>query len=223
MNDSCPEKSCDAEAPPTKADKPREALIRDAFLLEWLTIAWMIVEAAVAIGAGIAAHSLLLLAFGIDSVIELASACVLIWRLSVELRHGRTLSEAAEHKAGRIAGALLFALATYVIAGAAYSLTRHQGAEFSIPGIALCIAAIPVMYFLARRKLSVAEQIGSRALRADAVESIACGWLSLIVVIGLAAQLALRAWWVDPLASLAIVYFLIKEGREAWKGDECCH
>ena len=81
---------------------------------------------------------------------------------------------------------------------------------------------MPIMYFLSRRKLVVAEQLGSRALRADAIESISCGWLSFVVVLGLAAQLALGAWWVDSLASLAIVYFLIKEGREAWTGDECC-
>jgi divalent metal cation (Fe/Co/Zn/Cd) transporter len=78
------------------------------------------------------------------------------------------------------------------------------------------------MYVLSRQKLAVAEQLGSRALRADAIESITCGWLSSVVVIGLLAQLAFRAWWVDSAASLAIVYFLIKEGREAWNGGECC-
>ncbi|MDE3115574.1 MAG: cation transporter, partial [Pseudomonadota bacterium] len=97
-----------------------------------------------------------------------------------------------------------------------------HGGEFSIPGLALAVAAIPIMYFLSRQKLSTAEQLGSRALRADAIESITCGWLSFVVVLGLLAQLALKAWWVDPLASLAIVYFLIKEGREAWEGEECC-
>jgi divalent metal cation (Fe/Co/Zn/Cd) transporter len=199
----------------------RATLIRDAFRLEWLSIAWMVIEAAVAIGAGIAAHSLLLLAFGIDSVIELASACVLVWRLSVELRHGQAFSEATERRASRIAGALLFALALYVVVGAGIGLWGHRGAEFSRPGIILAVAAIPIMYFLARRKLAVAEQLGSRALRADAIESVACGWLSFVVVVGLATQLVIGAWWVDSLASLAIVYFLIKEGREAWEGCEC--
>ena len=200
----------------------RATLIRKAFRLEGFTIAWMTVEAAVAIGAGIAAHSLLLLAFGIDSVIELASACVLIWRLSVELRHGQAFSEMAERRASRMAGGLLFALALYVVVAAAVGFGRQRGAEFSTPGMILAVAAIPIMYFLARRKVAIAEQLGSRALRADAVESITCGWLSFVVVLGLAAQLVLGAWWVDPLASLALVYFLIKEGREAWKGDECC-
>ena len=200
----------------------RAALIQRAFRLEWLTIIWMMVETAVAIGAGLAAHSLLLFAFGIDSIIEIVSACVLIWRLSVELRRGRAFSEAAERRASRIAGALLFALALYVVAGSAWGLWRHQGAEFSRPGIILTVAAIPIMYVLSRQKLAVAEQLGSRALRADAIESITCGWLSFVVVTGLVAQFALGAWWVDSAASLAIVYFLIKEGREAWHGGECC-
>ena len=200
----------------------RSALIQSAFRLEWLTFIWMMVETGVAVGAGIAAHSLLLLAFGIDSVIEIVSACVLTWRLSAELRRGRALSEKAEERASRIAGALLFALALYVVAGAAWGFWQHQGAEFSLPGLILTVTAIPIMYVLSRRKLKVAEQLGSRALRADAVESITCGWLSFVVVIGLVAQFTLGAWWVDSAASLAIVYFLIKEGREAWNGGECC-
>jgi divalent metal cation (Fe/Co/Zn/Cd) transporter len=206
---------------PEALEFERAALVRTAFELEWLTLAWMVVEAAVAIGAGLAARSLLLLAFGVDSIIELASAGLLLWRLSVELRHGRALSEAAERAAGRIGGILLFALAVYVVAGAAYSLWQRQGAEFSAAGLALTVAAIPIMYFLARRKLRIADEIGSRALRADAVESVTCGWLSLVVVAGLGAQLAFGAWWIDAVASLAIVYFLVKEGREAWAGDAC--
>jgi divalent metal cation (Fe/Co/Zn/Cd) transporter len=208
---------------PTVADPAERAvLIRHAFRLEWLSIAWMVIEGAVAIGSGIMAHSLLLVTFGIDSVIELASACVLVWRLSVELRHRQAFSEATERRASRVAGGLLLALALYVVVAAGIGLWQHHGAEFSTPGIVVAMAAIPIMYFLSRRKLAVAEQLGSRALRADAIESITCGWLSFVVVLGLAAQLALGAWWVDSLASLAIVYFLIKEGREAWEGDECC-
>jgi divalent metal cation (Fe/Co/Zn/Cd) transporter len=218
MSEDC----CGKEVSVTTDALKRATLIQRAFRLEWLTIIWMTVETAVAISAGVVAHSLLLFAFGIDSVIEIVSACVLIWRLSVELRRGRAFSEAAERRASRIAGALLFALVLYVVAGAAWGLWQHLGAEFSTPGLILTVAAIPIMYFLSRQKLAVAEQLGSRALRADAIESITCGWLSFVVVIGLLAQLALGAWWVDSVASLAIVYFLIKEGREAWNGGECC-
>jgi len=112
----------------------RVALIRQAFRLEWLTLAWMSIEAVVAIAAGIAAHSLTLLAFGIDSVIELASAGLLIWRLAVELHHGQAFSEDAERIASRIGGALLFALAAYVIASAGWGLWNRHGQEFSWRG-----------------------------------------------------------------------------------------
>ena len=155
--------------------RDRTALISQAFWLEYLTLAWMTVEAAVAIFSGIAANSLTLVAFGIDSVIELASAGILVWRLTVELRHGQMLAESAERKASLIGGGLLFVLAAYVVASASWKLWTHQGAEYSLLGLIVCVLALPIMYFLSRRKLALAETLGSRALKADAVESIACG------------------------------------------------
>jgi divalent metal cation (Fe/Co/Zn/Cd) transporter len=200
----------------------RTSLIRKAFQLEYLTLAWMSVEAAVAIGAGVAAGSLTLTAFGVDSLIELASACVLLWRLDVELRRGAQFAEKAERTASRIAGALLLALAAYVVIGAGWKFWTRQGAEFSLAGLIVSVVAIPVMYALARRKLRLADALNSRALRADAVESITCGWLAFVVVGAQAAQLLIDVWWLDPVASLAIVWFLVREGREAWAGEECC-
>ena len=200
----------------------REALIREAFRLEWLTVVWMVIEAAVAIGAGIGASSLSLIAFGADSVIELISAGVLIWRLSLELKQGHAFPEDIERRASRVAGGLLFLLAVYVIAAAGWGLWRGEGETFSWPGLIIALLAMPVMYGLARRKITLAEQIGSRALRADAVESITCRWISLAVVIGLLAQLSLGFWWIGSVTALAIVRFLIREAREAWVGEECC-
>jgi divalent metal cation (Fe/Co/Zn/Cd) transporter len=200
----------------------RAALIRQAFRLEYLTLAWMAIEAGVAIASALSANSLTLLAFGVDSLIEMTSALVLVWRLTVELRHGEKFAESTEAKASRIGGGLLFGLAIYVVAGAGWKLWMQQGAEFSLPGLVLSVLALPVMYFLSRRKLALAQGLGSRALRADAVESITCGWLSLVVVAALLAQLAIGAWWVDAVASLGIVWFLVREGREAWSGEECC-
>ena len=202
--------------------RDRIAMIHQAFWLEYLTLAWMTVEATVAIASGIVANSLTLVAFGIDSVIELASAGILVWRLTVELRRGQMFAESAEQKASRIGGSLLFVLAAYVIASAGWKLWTYQGAEFSRPGLILCMLAIPIMYFLSRRKLALAAILGSRALKTDAVESITCGWLSLVVVVALIVQLAIGAWWVDAVFSLGIVWFLIREGREAWSGEECC-
>jgi divalent metal cation (Fe/Co/Zn/Cd) transporter len=205
---------------PPRSD--RLLLIRDAFKLEWFTIGWMTVEAIVAIAAGVGAGSLVLLAFGLDSVIELVSAGVLIWRLSVELRHGQRFSDRAERIASRIGGALLFILAAYVTATAVWRLWTGTNEEFSWPGFVVALAAIPAMRWLAHRKIAIAEKIGSRALRADAMEAVTCGWLSFVVVVSLAAQWITSAWWIDGVGSLAIVWFLVKEGREAWSGDNCC-
>jgi divalent metal cation (Fe/Co/Zn/Cd) transporter len=205
---------------PPRSD--RLPLIREAFRLEWLTIAWMTVEAVVAIAAGVTAGSLVLVAFGLDSVIELASAGVLMWRLSVELRHGQKFSERAERTASRIGGGLLFLLAAYVTVAAMWQLWRGTGEEFSWPGFIVALVAIPAMRYLAHRKIIIAEKIGSRALRADAMEAVTCGWLSLVVVVSLAAQWLIGAWWIDGVGSLAIVWFLVKEGREAWLGESCC-
>jgi divalent metal cation (Fe/Co/Zn/Cd) transporter len=200
----------------------RIALIRMAFRLEWLTIGWMSVEAVVALISGLAAGSLVLIAFGLDSVIELISAGVLMWRLLVELRYGRAFSGDAEQLASRIGGALLFVLAAYVVLAAGWHLWTQQGEEFSLPGLILTALAIPIMRYLARHKIDLADKLGSRALRADAMESITCGWLSLVAVVSLTIQALFGFWWIDSVGSLAIVWLLIKEGREAWSG-ECCN
>ncbi|HKM61757.1 MAG TPA: cation transporter [Acidisphaera sp.] len=220
----CEDACCNAEpARPDVAFKSgRAELIERAFRLEYATIAWMVIEAAVAIWSGVQAASVSLLAFGIDSLIELASAGVLIWRLTVELRHGQAFAESAERTASRIAGGLLFVLAAYVVAAAAAKLRAHTGEAFSWPGLLVTMLAMPVMYVLARQKIAVAKALGSRAMRADAMESVTCGWLSLVVVVGLVAEGLTGAWWVDAVTALGIVWFLVKEGREAWNGDACC-
>jgi divalent metal cation (Fe/Co/Zn/Cd) transporter len=203
------------------ANAARADLVSAAFVLEWLTLAWVILEAALGIWASVSAHSVSLMAFGADSVIEATSASVLLWRLNVELREGQALSEEAERKASKIGGVLLFALTAYVVVSAAWALCAREGQEFSRIGLAITAATIPIMYVLAKRKIAVAEQIDSRALRADAMESITCGWLSSVVLAGILAQLVLGAWWIDSIISLAIVYFLVKEGREAWAVETC--
>jgi divalent metal cation (Fe/Co/Zn/Cd) transporter len=175
----------------------------------------------VAIGAAVAAASLTLLAFGLDSLIEIASALVLIWRLTVELRHGQAVSEQAETTASRIAGALLFGLAAFIVIGAGWSLWTGRAQQPSVPGLVIAFLAMPIMTLLARRKIVLATRLGSRAMRADAAESITCGWLSLVVVIGLVADWLTGWWWVDSVTSLAIVWFVVNEAREAWAADSC--
>ena len=113
-------------------------------------------------------------------------------------------------------------LAAYVVAAAAWKLWTQTGETFSWPGLVVTMLAMPVMYALARRKIAVAEALSSRAMRADAMESVTCGWLSLVVVVGLVAEGLTGAWWVDAATSLGIVWFLVKEGREAWSDEDCC-
>ena len=137
---------------PDPGAAPRTLLIRAAFRLEWFTVAWMVVEAAVALTSGVRARSISLTAFGVDSLIELASAGVLIWRLNVELRRGQSVAETAERAASRIGGALLLGLAAYIVVGAGWRLWTRQGAEFSWPGLLVSLAAIAIMWLLSRRK-----------------------------------------------------------------------
>jgi divalent metal cation (Fe/Co/Zn/Cd) transporter len=201
----------------------RSELVRQAFRLEYATLAWMTIEVVVAIWSAMQANSVALLAFGIDSLIELASAGVLLWRLTVEVRRGQEFGEAAESAASRIAGALLLALAAYVVGAAGWMLWTRTGATFSWSGFIVALLAMPIMYGLARRKIAVADALGSRAMRADAMESVTCGWLALVVVSGLVVQGLTGAWWADAAASLCIVWLLVKEGREAWIGEGGCH
>ena len=192
--------------------------------MEALTIAWMIVEAAASIAAGVLARSLLLIAFGVDSGIELLSASVLYWRLRREAQ-AKPGEEAAverlERRTARFGGYLLYALALYVLVQAGSGLWRRGAAETSWLGIAVAVVAALGMPVLARAKIRVAAEIGSRALRADAMETITCGYLSWVLLAGLVANALLHWWWLDSAAALVLVPFLIKEGREAIAG-ECC-
>jgi divalent metal cation (Fe/Co/Zn/Cd) transporter len=205
--------------PPQHGD--RLADVDRALGLERLTLGWMTVEAAAAIAAGAAAHSLVLEAFGIDSLIELLSAGVLIWRLTMELRSGEAFPERVERRASQVGGVLLFALTAYVAVSGVLALWRHQGQETSMAGLAVTGAAIPVMYVLARNKLALAKTLDSAALRSDAVESLTCGYLSTIVFVSLIAQWLLGAWWVAGASALLLVPFLFHEGREAWSASSC--
>jgi divalent metal cation (Fe/Co/Zn/Cd) transporter len=211
--------------PTSRRPFPGTALHLRALRLEGLTIAWMVVEATVSIGAGVRAGSLLLLAFGADSLIELLSAGVLYGRLRAETRAvavDDAAREAMEKRAARIAGWLLVALALYVLLQAGYGLLHRHVAETSWPGIVVAVVAALGMPPLARAKIRVADAIGSRALRADAMETITCGYLAWVLLLGLAANALLHWWWLDSAAALVLVPFLIKEAREAITGD-CCH
>ena len=196
-----------------------------ALRLEALTLVWMVLEASGSLGAGVLAHSVLLLAFGVDSIIELASAGLLYYRLSKEARAapGDMASvKALEEKASRISGWLLYALALYVVLQSGYGLLHRHTAETSLLGLGVAAVAAFGMPLLARAKLRIADAIGSKALRADAMETFTCGFLSWVLLAGLAANAIVHWWWLDSVAALALVPFLVKEGREAISGECGC-
>jgi divalent metal cation (Fe/Co/Zn/Cd) transporter len=198
-----------------------------ALLLTYITLGWMTIEGAASLLLGWASKSLLLEAFGIDSVIELFSAGILLWRLRIETvgRADEARVEIAEHRASRLVGYTLYFLVAYVVFNSAYGIFiahRVTDTHESAWGILIGLVAKIGMPILAGYKLKVAARLNSRALRADAVEAITCGYLSLVLIIGLAATRILGWWWLDSVAALALIPFLIKEGRAAIQGDSCC-
>jgi divalent metal cation (Fe/Co/Zn/Cd) transporter len=205
------------ESPRTR--KERAQAIRGGVNVERVTIAWMVVEAAVAIGAGVLARSILLTAFGIDSIIELVTGGVLLWRLLTEARGGSLARvERAENRAAWVTGVGLVLLCLYVVASTALGLLAHNKADASTVGIALSVAAVIGMPILARRKRAIAARIDSAPLRGDAACSITCAYMAGTLLVGLALNAVFGWWWVDSVAALALFYWLIPEAREALEG-----
>ena len=198
----------------------RDRLVRRGLWLAALTIAWNVIEAVVAIGAGIAAGSLALVAFGFDSIIEVLSAFVVVWQFRGELRGG--YDEDRERRALKAIAVTFFVLAAYVGFEAARDLFFvDTQADESPVGIILAALSLAVMPTLAWAKRRTAIDLGSPTLRADAQETFLCAWLSAALLAGLVLNAALGWWWADPIAALAIAGLAVKEGREAWEGDHC--
>ncbi len=214
------------EAEP-RAVRPRSLDVQLALRLTYLTLVWMTIEGAASLLLGWASKSLLLEAFGIDSVIELFSASVLLWRLRIEAsgRADEARVEAVEHRSSRLVGYTLYFLVAYVVFNSGYGLfisPRVTDTHESAWGILIGLVAKIGMPILAGYKLKVAARLNSRALRADAIESITCGYLSVVLMVGLAATRLLGWWWLDSVAALALIPFLIKEARAAVHGERHC-
>jgi divalent metal cation (Fe/Co/Zn/Cd) transporter len=195
----------------------RSRLIRRGVGLEIFTLAWMSVEAAVAVGSGLAAGSVALLAFGIDSVIEFVAASVVLREFRAE-QAGRILP-GGERRALRVIGVTFFLLAAYIAVDAGYTLLTASKPEQSVPGIAVSAAALVVMPTLALLKRRTGTRLGSDALLADAAESAFCAYLSAVVLLGVLLNAAFGWWWADPVAALLVIPLVIKEGMEALEPD----
>jgi divalent metal cation (Fe/Co/Zn/Cd) transporter len=192
----------------------RVQLERRARTLAWAGGAWHLVEFGVAIGAGVAAGSVALIAFGIDSLIELAAGGVIVWLFSDR----RT--ESAERRAQRLIAASFFALAVYVVVASARALAGSHP-DPSWLGIALAAVAAPSMPLLARAKRRVGRVLGSRATVSEGGQNLLCAYLAVALLVGLGANAFAGWWWADPLAGLVVAAVAIREGREAWRGDMC--
>src|SRR5712692_4097203 len=184
--------------------------VRSGVFAESLTIVWMTIEAAVALVAGIHAHSVLAVAFGLDSVIELFSGVVLLWLLLHAGKGGGRF----QLRATRIAGSLLIVLCIYVAASIAFGVARHVEPESSLAVVVIAAAALVLMPLLAAWKRRINETLKSAALRADIAEAVACAYMAAFVVTGLAAQRLLRVWWLEYAASAVLLIWLMREARE---------
>lgn len=186
-------------------------LVRRARWLAYLTIAWNVIEAVVAIAAGASAGSIALVAFGIDSTIETMSAVVVVWRLN-------DVSDDREERALKLIAVSFFLLAAFITFQSARDLITASQPETSIPGITITALSLVVMPLLARAKQRVGERMASRVVLADAVETWLCTYLSAIVLAGLLLNASGGWWWADPVAALGVAYLALREGREAWEG-----
>ena len=197
-----------------------DSLRRAALLLVTVGLLWNLLEAGVAFWAGLQAGSVAVLAFGFDSIVELMAGAVLVWRLKSEREESET--EAAERRAQRLLGLSFFLLAAYVV--------LHSGANLlgwlpepqpSLAGVGIVVASAVVMAVLYVGKMRIASRMQSRALRAEAMESLFCDLQDLSILIGLGLNSLFSWWWADPVSALFLVPFFIKEGRENFSGH--CH
>lgn len=198
----------------------REAVVQRGLRLEYLTLGWNLLEAVIAITAGVIAGSIALVGFGFDSVVECFSGAVMLWRLHSDADHHRR--ERIEQLALRLVGASFLLLAAYVAYDALVTILRRQPPETSVPGIAIAAASLIVMPVLARAKRRVASQLRSGAMRADSRQTDICAYLSAVLLGGLVLNAALGWWWADPVAALIMVPLIAKEGAEALRGKTCC-
>jgi divalent metal cation (Fe/Co/Zn/Cd) transporter len=187
-----------------------------------VTMAYNAVEALVAVWSGITASSIALIGFGLDSVIELAAAGALLWRLRLESSGAdHEAVERSERRVLRFIGLTFLALAFYVTAQSSLSLWRREAAGESAVGIALAIVSLVVMPLVSWGKLRAATELGSASLRAEAKETLACSYLSLTLLLGLTATAIAGWWWADSVAALLMVPWLVKEGLEGVRGEAC--
>lgn len=199
----------------------RAAALRRALRLEYFSLTWNFLETFVGLAAGIAAGSVALIGFGLDSVVEASSAAVLIWRLRHE-GSARWDIESLERRAVRLVAAAFAALAAYITVKAVMDLVTQHRPDESFVGIVLAVVSLIVMPVLAARKRRAARELDSRAMHADSSQTALCTYISAVLLFGLGANALLGWWWADPVAGLGIAALAAREARELWTTEDFC-
>lgn len=204
----------------TSSVSERPGLVRRGLRLNYLTLAYNTMEALVSLAAGLAAGSVALVGFGIDSAIELTASGAAQWRLRAD--HHATHRGSAERSARRIIGSCFLVLAAYLGVDATTALLHSEAPERSLVGLAILTLSLLVMPWLARRKRAVAAALSSRALQAEATQTALCGYLSAIALVGVGLNALLGWWWADPVAALAMTPIIVQEGIAGVRNARAC-
>jgi divalent metal cation (Fe/Co/Zn/Cd) transporter len=207
-----------APATPSISRERYEELAGNVRLLSWLSLAWMTVEGAVAIAAGIVASSIALVGFGLDSGIEGVASVIIIWRFTGD----RLFSHAAEQRAQKLVAIQFFLLAPYVGFEAVKALIGAEHPEVSWVGIGLAVGSVIFMPMLGIAKERLADQLGSAATKGEGRQNMLCAYLAGALLVGLLGNALVGAWWLDPLVGLLIAGVAVREGIDAWRGEGCC-
>jgi divalent metal cation (Fe/Co/Zn/Cd) transporter len=202
---------------PAPGREERLRLARRARGLSWLSLAWMTVEGTVAILAGIAAGSVALIGFGLDSAIEGFASVVIVWRFT----GARVFSEAAETRAQKLVALQFFVLAPYVAVESVRALAGGSRPDETLVGIVLAAGSVVIMPVLGIAKQRLADRLGSAATKGEGRQNMLCAYLAAALLVGLVGNAVAGAWWLDPAVGLLIAFVAVKEGREAWRGEGC--
>jgi divalent metal cation (Fe/Co/Zn/Cd) transporter len=213
--EGCADDCC---APPVERDAAWHRAAGRARLLSWLSLAYMAAEGAIGIIAAILAGSVALLGFGLDSVIEGLASVIIIWRFTGT----RTLSETAESRAHKAVAVTFFLLAPYIAYDAITTLIARDHAQTSWLGVGLSIASLITMPILGVAKRRLGATLDSGATASEGTQNLLCAYLAAAVLVGLLANTLFGWWWLDPVVGLGIAGLAVREGIEAWRGEDCC-
>jgi divalent metal cation (Fe/Co/Zn/Cd) transporter len=206
-----------APAPAGPPPAEREALVRRARVLAWLGLGWHLVEAAVALAAGVVAGSIALVGFGVDSLIEAAAGVVVLWLMAAR----RSASPSAERRAQQLIAGSFLLLAAYVGVEALRDLIAGHHPHASWVGVGLSVVTLATMPPLAAAKRRVGERLGSSATASESRQTMLCAYMSAALLAGLLANAVVGWWWADPVVALGIAGVALREARDAWRGEAC--